>query len=342
MVDNNTAKRNCTIDLIKGFAIILVLITHYSWTDEQRKLFVFPFVINMAIPVFMVITGYVYSLSLSKQGINHIEDAFPMKMILKRIVRYALPFYAVIIWSLFDPHFQRLSLLELLRWAIDGADGPGSYYFPVMIQIVFVFPLVYFLINKKEGKGLLIAFIANSVYELLAWSYGMPTTCYRLLMFRYVFLIAVGVYAFKGYKLKLWQSILTAIIGAAFIIIVVYFDYVPRIVNSDWSTTNFISSMLIVPLMIWILQNHKNIRVMFLLPIEIIGRASYHIYLVQMVYYLWYYYEFQRIVSTWYIHLILGIVICLVLGVVWYYVDKPIQKVIGSIISGMTDTQQQK
>lgn len=69
-------RHNHTIDVIKGIAIIIILITHYEWTPEQRKLFVFPFIINMAIPVFMIITGYVYSLSLEKQKIKHLEDAF--------------------------------------------------------------------------------------------------------------------------------------------------------------------------------------------------------------------------------------------------------------------------
>ena len=123
------------------------------------------------------------------------------------------------------------------------------------------------------------------------------------------------------------------VVGIAFIVSVVYFNYTPRIVNSDWSTTNFISALLIVPLMIWILGRFINNRVIILLPFEIIGRASYHIFLVQMVYYLWYYYELKIYVSTWYLHLILGVVICLVLGVIWYYIDKPIQNWISSFIT---------
>ena len=321
-------KCNHNIDVIKGIAIILVLITHYEWTMDQRKLFIFPFIINMAIPAFMVITGYVYSLSIEKQRIEHLEDAYPWRTILKRAFRYTIPVFAVIIWELCDPHIHiSTDLLERFRWAIDGAAGKGNYYYPVMMQLIFVFPLIYFVIEKKRERGLLISFIANAVYEILIWAYEISTGSYRLLMFRYVFLVAAGVYTFKGYKISLWLSIMMTAIGAAFISSITYCGYEPSIVNKDWSNTNFISSMLIIPLMVWVLQNLK----MRFLPLEIVGRASYHIFLAQMVYYLGYY--SQNWGATWQGHLITGVMISLLAGVVFYYTDKPIQDWIGRLIS---------
>lgn len=318
--------RNQTIDVFKGLAIIMVLITHYEWTTEQRKIILFPFIINMAIPIFMIITGYVYSLSLEKQKIEHLENAFQWKTILRRTTRYTLPVVAVIIWELVDPHFSiNPGLLEKIRWAIDGTAGKGNYYYPVMMQLVFVFPLIHFVIEKNKEKGLLIAFIANAVYELLVWAYGIPTGSYRLLMFRYVSLIAAGVFAFKGYRIPTLLSILMTATGIVFISAVTYFGYEPRIVNKDWATTNFISSMLIIPMMIWVLQNLKTGRVLYLMPLEVFGRASYHIFLVQMMYYLGYYQVLQDRVSSWQVHLIAGIIISLTIGVVFYYIDKPIQ-----------------
>ena len=234
--------RNRTIDVIKGIAIIIVLITHYEWTQEQRKILVFPFVINMAIPVFMVITGYVYSLSLKKHTVEHLEDAYPWKTILKRMVRYTLPFLAVIVWELCDPRFAISSgVIEKFRWAIEGTTGKGSYYYPVMMQLIFVFPLIYFVIEKQKESGLVLCIIANAVFEILTWAYGVPTGSYRLLIFRYVFLIAAGVYAYKGYRFHVWTSILMTFIGAAFIAVVVYIGYEPKIFNKDWATTNFVS-----------------------------------------------------------------------------------------------------
>ena len=327
---------NRTIDVLKGIAIILVLITHYEWTPEQRKIFVFPFIVNMAIPVFMIITGYVYSLSLEKQKVQHIEDAYPRGSLLRKAIRYTFPVVVVIIWDLCDPHFSvNPDPLERLRWAIDGTAGKGNYYYPVMMQLIFVFPLIYFVINKKKEWGLFLAFVANAAYELLVWAYGIPTGSYRLLVFRYVFLIAAGVYAYKGYKLPIRLSLLMTVLGALFISSIVYFSYETKIVNKDGAAVNFIASMWIIPLMIWFLQ---NLKIRFL-PLEIIGRASYHIFLVQMVYYSGYYMELQSQVPTWQGHMMLGVGICLVIGVAFYYGEKPVQNWIQQLIRKSEKTE---
>ena len=68
IMTNNT--HNHTIDVIKGLAIILVLITHYNWTADQRQFVLFPYVIDMAIPIFMIITGFVYANSLRRGGVS--------------------------------------------------------------------------------------------------------------------------------------------------------------------------------------------------------------------------------------------------------------------------------
>lgn len=315
--------RNHTIDVLKGIAIIMVVITHYEWTLDQRKFFVFPYIINMAIPIFMVITGYVYSISL--KNTNRLEDAYAWRKLLQRSLRYTIPIIVVICWELCDSNFTiTTDSLERLRWAINGTFGKGNYYYPVMMQLLFIFPLIYFVIDKKKEKGLLGIFIANMIYEILIWAYWIPSNSYRVLMFRYLFLIAAGVYAYKGYKLSRGASVIMTMIGCGFITLVTYLGYEPKILNIDWMTTNLVSSLLIVPSMIFVLQ---QLKIQFL-PLEILGRASYHIFLVQMIYYAGYYTIIQEKTSTWQAHLVAGIIISLGLGVLFYYIDKPIQKLI--------------
>ena len=317
-------EHNHTIDVIKGIAILLIIYTHYGWTADQRKSLLFLFVVNMAIPVFMVITGYVYSLSMTRKGIEHAEQAYRLPFSLKRMVRYTIPMIAVIIWEIADPHFDiwAMSRSELLAWAIDGTAGKGSYYYPVMMQLIFYFPIIYFIVYVKKENGLIICMAMNAVYELLAWAYGMNGGCYRLLVFRYTFVIAVGVFTYKKYKIsKGWSAVMT-IAGALFIIAVGRMNFVPRILNKDWATTNFISSLLIAPAMVWILQ---NVRIR-LAPLEIIGRASYHIFLAQMVYYAGYYDILQGKTGSWQAHLAAGMAVCLAAGMAFYYIDKPMQE----------------
>ena len=310
---------NHTIDVVKGIAVLLIIFTHFEWTPEQRKSFFFLFVVNMAIPVFMIITGYVYSLSLARSGIRHAEDAYRTPLIIKRLIRYTIPMIAVIIWEIVDPHFDILAMTrgQLLAWAIDGTVGKGSYYYPVMMQLVF----------------LIICMAFNAVYELLAWAYGINPESYRLLVFRYTFVIAVGVFACKKYKIGRACSVMMMLTGASFIIATGCMNFVPWILNRDWATTNFLSSMLIVPAMVWVLQ---EVRIRFA-PLEVLGRASYHIFLAQMIYYGGYYSILKEKIGSRQGLLAAGMALCVAAGVLFYYVEKPVQDhVIRRIAGGRT------
>ena len=74
-MDNNKEKqlgRNSVIDIIKGICILFVIITHYQWTNEQRLMLLFPFWIDMAVPLFMIFSGYLSALSFYKRNFNMI------------------------------------------------------------------------------------------------------------------------------------------------------------------------------------------------------------------------------------------------------------------------------
>lgn len=68
MENKNRVNERChSIDFIKGICIILVIISHYRWTDYERLRWMFPFWVDMAVPIFMVITGYLHSKSFQKK-----------------------------------------------------------------------------------------------------------------------------------------------------------------------------------------------------------------------------------------------------------------------------------
>ena len=69
-----TQKRNHFVDVLKGICIIFVIFTHASWTDEQRVKLLFPFWIDMAVPFFMLVSGYVYTKSFQKNGIETLDS----------------------------------------------------------------------------------------------------------------------------------------------------------------------------------------------------------------------------------------------------------------------------
>lgn len=317
-------KRNRTIDFLKGISILLVLITHYAWTAEQRSIILFPYLIDMAVPVFMIISGYVGALSFRNHEVNTFSDAYMATSIARKVIRYSVPFLIIVLWQIFDPNvvINVSGKLEHLRWFLNGTVGQGSYYFPILIQLVFIFPVVYFIIERKGQRGLWICLIINAVYELLKWSYGMNDECYRLLIFRYIFVIAAGVYASK-YELKGIISIGLTVVGGVFLWITTYNIYTPYIITS-WTSTCFIAVMWIIPVTLWIIKK-DDIRFK---PLELIGHASYNIFLVQMVYYRSYRAKLVPSFDNWIYEMIVGMIICLVVGYIFYLAESRITKAI--------------
>ena len=85
-------KRNPFLDIIKAFCILFVIITHDQISDAFRLRAFFPFCINMAVPMFMIISGYVYAASFDRNSISKIEDAYTLKFLLPKFIRYTVPF----------------------------------------------------------------------------------------------------------------------------------------------------------------------------------------------------------------------------------------------------------
>ena len=162
--------RNRTIDILKGLSIMFVILTHYEYyPDGARLQYLFPFWIVMAVPIFMIISGYVNAASYEKKGAATFKDVYRPATIAKKLLRFVIPF--VIAWILellliiFVKGVKTLPITFLLKFFFRGGYGKGSYYVPMLIQMVFLFPLIYLVIRKWKGWGLLLCGALNLVYE---------------------------------------------------------------------------------------------------------------------------------------------------------------------------------
>ncbi len=296
MSERNTI-RNHSIDCIKGIAILFVLVTHYKWTTEEELTLLFPYWIDMAVPFFMVASGYVSALSYSEKGIKEIGDCYRADIIFSRIIRYTVPFMVAFFIELLVYFWLKsnmrdiliiglgtdnLSFINILKMFISGGNGPGSYYYPLLIPFPFVFPVIYFLCVRKGLKGVYLSAIINILYEVLKWAYDMNEECYRLLIFRYLMLISFGCFLAirDDYKMTLEKAACLLLSGFIYILCVKYFDIKP-IITEYWSGTCVFACLYILPLAFLLFRiNFPRLRFF-----EYIGRASYYIFLTQLVYY---------------------------------------------------------
>lgn len=310
------------IDVMKGLCMIAIIVSHCTWTIDERKQLLFPFWIDMAVPILLIINGYVNAKSYDRANINCLEDAYSVDNIVKKIMRFTIPF--LIVYVIENIYWissgQKTSLLAVILYFFTGGYGAGSYFFPIMYQLIFVYPIIYYLIKKYQLKGLAICTTVNIMYELLQRAYSMSEITYRLLIFRYLMVIAVGCYLAIGKQpIKKKWYVVSILCGWAFSVAYNYAGYTPQILVY-WITTSWLGSMYIIPFVAWYIGKCR----IKCAPLELIGKASYNIFLVQMFYF--WINPVADLNVTIGSKVFLNLVICLLIGIVYYLIENPITK----------------
>ncbi|MBQ8822588.1 MAG: acyltransferase [Lachnospiraceae bacterium] len=323
-------QRSRSIDCLKGLLIIWVIILHFPFEIVEVRKYLFPFTVILAVPCFMMISGYVSSVAFENRKILKIEAAYNKAVVLKKIIRYTIPYTMAFImewivfriFNVFQVNIKTYGILAVTMDYIRGGYGQGSYYYPIMIQFIFVFPFIYFLIKKYQWKGLVYAFLLNAGYEILKCAYGMNDGFYRLLIFRYLFIIAAGCYFAMVKIQRNYRSIIigvgSVVAGMGFIYLFSYATYSPKIITY-WSSTSFVVCLFVIPILGWLLQKGR----LACKPLEVVGKASFNIFLVQMIYYNFADSMYEMIEGRS-AQLVFNIVNCVVAGVAFYYLEKPV------------------
>lgn len=120
------------------------------------------------------------------------------------------------------------------------------------------------------------------------------------------------------------ESIAYVFIGLLYIVAFVYQGLEP-IITVFWTGTSMWACLFIIPFSAPLILN----RVVHNRLIETIGKASYNIFLFQMVYYNGAYIRY-KIIDNRALQLLVNIIACTILGLLFYYVETPITKAINS------------
>ena len=109
----------------------------------------------------------------------------------------------------------------------------------------------------------------------------MSDSTYRLLIFRYLFILSAGIYLYfeKDKKHNVVGQVCMSLIGAVFLFATQYLQWVPFGLEK-WTTTCWLACFYLLPIAARVLRCPMHSR-MF----EELGRASYHIFFIQMLYY---------------------------------------------------------
>ncbi len=331
------------IDVLKGICILIVIIEHAKWDRNVWLKGFFPFWDRIAIPCFMVISGYVYTKSIER---NTVKGYYSFKNISRKLKRYLIPFlfifvlenliYFIIsipsVMSFLNTHFNynavdetyRFTLYNLGKALITGSYGPGNYYTPVLIQLIFLVPLLYLLIKRFRYGGLVTSFFLCLFFEVMQYSIGLPKTVWRNLIFRHIMTIGFGIYLSLGYyKKNKALNLISLLTGFAYIVAHSYYRWTPAFFNNGWADVNLIACLFFCPIIAHLIGK-KDLQFP---PLEYIGKASYHVYLAQMVYYnfvkrdiMIHYFKIP------YLWCLFSLVVIVTAGLCFYRLEKAIRK----------------
>lgn len=274
-----------SLDFVKGYAIICVLVNHCLDNELRQQIF-FGLWGLPAVPLFLLVQVF----HAYKQGFDNSRPN--LHKLWNRALR---PFVIVevldiLLKALLNPLYSVGDFIATsIFW---GGRGPGSYYPWIFFQFAILLPFLAPLFRKVRGVKLALLFLAMSIaFEVLCNIISMPGWLYRLLCFRYLFLI------YLGYLLVNHGAVLnkyTMLLSAISIVALYYFDYVspdwrPWFFQSvDWPGAHWICYFYIAFPMMYLLA-----RFFYWLPpnslIENVvcklGRHSYAIFIFQLFYF---------------------------------------------------------
>lgn len=348
---NNENNRILSIDVFKAIAIIFVIILHIYVSKEFELRYAYPFTINLCIPIFMICTGFNLSLSDNRRFSkslklkNYLYKRFTEKLLFKRLKRIFLPFLPLFIiflcFTFQNKQFQTLK--DFFYYLAVNGWGPGSYYIPVLIQLYLIWPFIHYF-SRHYFKSTLVFIIAFAIiFEILVNLNIFPELYYRYYIHRQLPFISFGILMeswyeqgvlnpkslFKRDNGKLIGMIFSLICGLIFIISNQYFNVEPLIFK-NWKASSVPTVMYVFPVLVFlgIFINNISIPAFSRKLIMEISKASYHIYLIQMFYYLLPISQQSNFIYL----MIQNLIICLSLGILYYWIEQYILKKIDKSI----------
>ncbi|MBY9006280.1 MAG: acyltransferase family protein [Candidatus Lokiarchaeota archaeon] len=338
-------KRYNQIDVLKGVSIIFVLISHCMLGRINRD-FLLVYYIDQVMPVFMILMSITGSLFFKKNKFIKLSELYSKSYFKNKFNRIIIPYLIIYLIAL------------IIRFTIFSNDtndnirlykgyllisGAGNYFIILLIQFILIFPFIYYCYQKKKKLTIIICFIINFIFQFSFYFNCIIThdifICYthREIILRFMSNLVLGLIISNEFKEKELINFLMKnkfiIIGfviSCFYLIIYYisngninkyfFLNLPTFYNQNIFSVFF--TVLIILLVIRFLPNNSmnTIHKFF----KHIGKASYHIYLIQMIYFciitrltdLGRYTLLSKLVC-----LFTSLVFCIIIGILFYELD---------------------
>lgn len=304
------------IDALKAFAIALVVMDH-SLTWDLKSLIGGVFWERTAIPIFMIVMGFNIGLSFKNRGATTLRELYSRSYFKRKIERYVFPFLLLYWGSLIlGLYFNSFTWNEytLIGWL--PFWGPGNWFIPVLFSSILVLPLIYRGYLSYPKLTVFLCFMSEILLQLFMF-YFVPLQLvggsYTFTSYEAAFLVSVirtnVLFLLPAVGLGLWftdspniKAKRNRLMWVALPLSVVYMVayqflgyrayvidgiYKHNLIWGDYTFLLYPYSAFLFLLAMRYLPSTPQTRLQNL--IQRAGRASYHILLVQILYYsIWY------------------------------------------------------
>lgn len=304
------------------------------WFCATPILFVLSLILlrKFAVTFFFIVSGYMLTSSLQK-----IED--PLKFwymrenLVPRILRFyltLLPIYVVgiLIQVCFKGFSYRFTTL-LYKFMLGGFT-PGSYYVFAMAQFMLVFPLLYLLVKKFKGKGVVAVILFTLLWDVFATiCIDFSETWYKYLILRLLPHVTLGIYAkLTDLKSDWFLNYCMFLIGIVYIGLFTFSRRVGTDIFYQWRSASVCIAIFMYPIIVEFLKRMQNVKYAenkFCYAMVNFSNATYHIFLFQMLYFRMIGYQFNYWVDNIIITMPINMVICLGGGILFYKWFAPLE-----------------
>ncbi len=351
------------VDFLKTFMIAFVIIDHSllhslirgTGTELWER---------MSIPVFLILLGFNMGNSFARRGDQYLSELYSWAYFKRKFWRFVFPYIILYIVSTiagfiiyeenFTDTFRENWFLEYIVYQKSLLEGPGNWFIPILFQSIFLLPLMYKLFSIIPRFSLILSFLIEICFHLFVFAYVGKITIeniYTELNFRYIILlyisaIGMGFWFSKDHDLFSKKNLFVWILFPIAVIYMVAWEFFgfrlevdgSGIVRGDYNYFTFIYSAFIILIVLKIIP--KNPKNKALKIFTVIGRSTFHIYLVQDVYFAITYSLHgmgEKIVDNIFgisfeepilnlLLLCLNWLICISAGVFWWYIENTIRK----------------
>lgn len=300
-------KKEPFLDFLKGICIVWVIL-HHCLHNQVKDLTLFCFWGETAVPLFLILQSFHF---FRKRNTIIISD-YVSKM-WKRVIRPFL-FVEIVLFSinlfLYVLLLKETDFFSLVRLFLNrGGLGWGAYYPWIYVEFAFVLLIVNIAMENMPSRYYLMFFILISfLLEYICCIVDLNESFYRLLFFRYFFLILWG---YRLYNDGIYMNKLDWALSLFSILCIIEFKYFKYDLSPffytkpmEWGVAHWVCYFYIGKLLIFLLYRlYLKVKEISIINsfFSHLGKYSYEVFLFQMCYYCFFpnYLFSSRIETVW-------------------------------------------